>query len=150
MFTDYHTSQLLQAAVLEFCERGHYKDHLRNLARVNGKKSQLLVKAMVDYFPEGVSWTEPEGGYAFWVTLPRHLSSEILLAEAARAGVLFSPGSQFFTNGEGQQFLRLSISRVPTDRIEEGARRLGKLIERYITKEPQRSPQSAGEPVFHI
>jgi GntR family transcriptional regulator/MocR family aminotransferase len=150
MFTDYHTSQLLQAAVLEFCERGHYKDHLRNLARVNGKKSQLLVKAMVDYFPEGVSWTEPEGGYAFWVTLPRHLSSEILLAEAARGGVLFSPGSQFFTNGEGQQFLRLSISRVPTDRIEEGAQRLGKLIERYITKEPQQSPQSAGEPVFHI
>lgn len=150
MLTDYHTSQLLQAAVLEFCERGHYEVHLRNLARVNRKKSQLLVKAMADYFPEDVSWTEPEGGYAFWVTLPRHLSSEILLAEGARAGVLFSPGSQFFTDGEGQQFLRLSISRVPADRIEEGVQRLGKLIERYMTREPQRSPQSAGEPVFHI
>jgi 2-aminoadipate transaminase len=64
--------------------------------------------------------------------------------------VLFSPGSQFFTDGEGQQFLRLSISRVPADRIEEGVQRLGKLIERYMTREPQRSPQSAGEPVFHI
>ena len=150
MFTDYHTSQLLQAAILEFCERGHYEDHLKNLARVNRKKSRLLMKAMTEYFPEGVSWTEPEGGYAFWITLPRHVSSEVLLTEGARAGVLFSPGSQFFTGGEGKQYLRLSISRVPSERIDEGVQRLGKLIERHISREPQRSPQSAGEPVFHI
>jgi GntR family transcriptional regulator/MocR family aminotransferase len=150
MFTDYHTSLLLQAAVLEFCERGHYEEHLKNLARVNRKKSRLLVQAMTDYFPDGVSWTEPEGGYAFWITLPGHLSSELLLAEGARAGVLFSPGGQFFTGGDGNRFLRLSISRVPAERIEEGVRRLGKLIERQMATKPGRSPQPAGEPVFHI
>jgi len=150
MFTDYHTSLLLQAAVLEFCERGHYQEHLQNLARVNREKSGILVEAMNRHFPSEVSWTEPEGGYAFWITLPEHLSSEELLSQGAREGVLFTPGSQFFTNGEGERFLRLSISRVPADRIEEGVRRLGSLIERRVAEERGRPLQPAGEPMFHI
>jgi GntR family transcriptional regulator/MocR family aminotransferase len=150
MFTDYHTSLLLQAAVLEFCRRGHYEKHLRNLARVNREKSRLLVQSMSRYLPDGVSWTEPEGGYAFWITLPEWVSSELLNREGARAGVLFSPGSQFFTGGEGDRFLRLSISRVPAKRIPEGVERLGKLIEQHKAQESGRSQQPAGEPVFHI
>jgi GntR family transcriptional regulator/MocR family aminotransferase len=150
MFTDYHTSPLLQAAVLEFCEHGHYQEHLKHLARVNREKSRILVRALTRHFPGEVSWTEPEGGYAFWIVLPERLSSEHLLSQGAREGVLFTPGSQFFTGDEGDRFLRLSISRVPTNKIEEGVRRMARLIEQQMAQEPGHPLQTPGEPMFHI
>jgi GntR family transcriptional regulator/MocR family aminotransferase len=150
MFADYHTSPLLQAAVLEFCQRGHYQEHLAHLARVNREKSRVLVGALNRYFPSEVSWTEPEGGYAFWISLPERISSERLLSRGAREGVLFTPGGQFFTGNEGDRFLRLSISRVPTNRIEEGVRRLASLIEQQMAQEPGHRSQITGEPMFHI
>ena len=150
MYTDYHTSMLLQAAVLEFCERGHYRKHLNNLARVNREKSRNLLRAMNRHFPSEVSWTEPEGGYAFWIALPDRLSSEVLASQGAREGVLFTPGSQFFNGHAGDRYLRLSISRVPKDRIEEGVRRLARLIERQMAQESEQPSPSPGEPMFHI
>jgi len=134
LISDYHTSLLLQAAVLNFCNRGHYDAHLERLARIYREKSRTLVAALERYFPEGVTWTQPEGGFAFWITLPESESAEAVLAEAANDGVVFTPGAHFFARGEGRRFLRLSISRVPVERIEEGMRRLGNVLERRLMR----------------
>ncbi len=150
MFSDYHTSLLLQAAVLEFCLQKHYDTHLRNLARINREKSRCLLQAMSRHFPAEVSWTEPEGGYAFWVTLPEHASGETLPSESARAGVLITPGSHFFTGNKGDYCFRLSISRVPLDRIEEGIQHLGRVIRQILLTSGKSTQGSTGEPVFHI
>ncbi|MFQ5789545.1 MAG: PLP-dependent aminotransferase family protein [Acidobacteriota bacterium] len=150
MFADYHTSALLQAGVLEFCRRGHYDDHLRRLAGIYREKSQHLVRAMSRHFPPEVSWTAPEGGYAFWISLPEGVSAEALLAESEGQGVLFTPGNHFFLGGEGERFFRLSISRVPAHRIEEGVRRLGDIIRNHAASKPAPSRRQANEPVFQI
>jgi GntR family transcriptional regulator/MocR family aminotransferase len=151
MFSDYHSSLLLQAALLEFCQRGYYDEHLQNLTRVYREKSRLLVESMKRHFSSEVSWTEPEGGYAFWITLPEDVSSQALLTESARDGVVFTPGSHFFTGDGGDRCLRLSISRVRVDRIEDGVRRLGAIIKRMLrAKEANGGRRSARESVFHI
>ena len=129
LISDYHTSLLLQAAVLEFCRRGHYDRHLENLGTIYREKSRRLVAALERSLPKGVRWTLPQGGYAFWVTLPEGLSSEELVRASARKGVLFTPGTHFFARGSGRRHLRLSISRVPLDRIDEGVARLGRALE---------------------
>lgn len=151
MLADYHTSLLLQAAVLEFCRRGHYEAHLRSVARLGRKKGERLLESMRKHFPAGTSWTHPEGGHAFWITLAEGLRADRLLAEAQREGVLFTPGATFFSGTGGERCLRLSISRVSVERIEEGVRRLGAIIKRHLaalSSEP--SPIVAHEPAFHI
>ena len=95
LISDYHTSLLLQAAVLTFCRRGHYDAHLERLARIYRDKSRTLIAALERYFPEGVTWTEPEGGFAFWITLPASESADAVLAEAKNDGVVFTPGTHF-------------------------------------------------------
>jgi GntR family transcriptional regulator/MocR family aminotransferase len=151
MFSDYHSSPLLQAAVLEFCRRGHYQEHLRRLTRIYRKKSRRLVDAMTRFFPDEVTWTEPDGGYAYWITMPEGVSSQALLSESARAGVLFTPGTHFFTGDGGDRFFRISISRVPADRIDEGVRCLGEIIKRLLTATGHtRRRHSDRESVFHI
>lgn len=151
MFSDYHSSALLQAAVLEFCRRGHYEEHLRRLTRVYRKKGRLLVDAMTRHFPAGVSWTEPEGGYAYWITLPEGVSSSSLLSESELAGVLFTSGNHFFTGDGGDRFFRLSISRVPTERIDGAVQCLGEIIQRLLVGAGlTERRRSAREAAFHI
>jgi 2-aminoadipate transaminase len=152
LIADYHTSLLLQAAVLEFCREGHYDRHLKRLAGIYRDKSRTLIQALERHFPAEVGWTRPEGGYAFWITLPEALSAEAILEESARAGVLFTPGSTFFTGGEGDRYLRLSISKVPVRRIADGIERLGRILAQLLrestdTGRVRATPQ---EPAFHI
>ncbi len=152
LIADYHSSPLLQAAVLEFCREGHYDRHLKRLVSIYREKSRALTRALERFFPENVSWTRPEGGYAFWVTLPQAFSAEAVLEESARAGVLFTPGSNFFAQGEGDRYLRLSISKVPVGRIADGIERLGTILKRQIL-EPNdggRTRAIAHEPALHI
>jgi GntR family transcriptional regulator/MocR family aminotransferase len=130
LICDYHTSLLLQAAVLEFCRRGHHDRHLEKLVAIYRAKSRRLLAALERSLPKSVRWTLPRGGYAFWVTLPSGLSSEELLRQSADEGVLFTPGTHFFARGDGRGHLRLSISRVPLERIDEGIARLGRVLER--------------------
>jgi 2-aminoadipate transaminase len=154
LISDYHTSLLLQSAVLTFCQRGHYDEHLERLAGIYREKSRSLVAALERHFPDGVTWTEPEGGFAFWITLPASESAEAVLADAATEGVVFTPGTHFFARGEGRRYLRLSISRVPVDRIEEGVARLGKVLARRLGRaggdDGKRGGAREQEPALHI
>jgi 2-aminoadipate transaminase len=152
LIADYHTSLLLQAAVLEFCREGHYDRHLKRLASIYRDKSRTLTRALERFFPGNVSWTRPEGGYAFWVTLPEGLSADTLLEESAGAGVLFTPGSNFFARGDGDRYLRLSISRVPSERIAEGIERLGAILTRHGREsiDNGRTRAFPREPALHI
>jgi GntR family transcriptional regulator/MocR family aminotransferase len=152
LIADYHTSLLLQAAVLEFCREGLYDRHLKRLVAIYRGKSRTLMGALERFFPADVSWTRPEGGFAFWVTLPGGLSADAILEESARAGVLFTPGSNFFTRGEGDRYLRLSSSRVPSERIEEGIERLGAILTRHgrESNDSGRTRALPHEPALHI
>lgn len=152
LIADYHSSLLLQAAVLEFCREGHYDRHLKRLASIYRDKSRTLTRALERFFPGDVGCTRPEGGCAFWVTLPEALSADALLEESARAGVLFAPGSNFFARGEGDRYLRLSISRVPSERIAEGIERLGAILTRHgrDSNDGSRARALPREPAFHI
>jgi 2-aminoadipate transaminase len=150
LISDYHTSLLLQAAVLTFCERGHYDIHLERLAEIYRKKSRTLVAALERHFPDNVTWTRPEGGFAFWVTLPATLSVDAILSEAVADGVLFTPGEHFFAHGDGRRFLRLSISRVPVNRIDEGIERLGNILRNSFGNDSNGAGSREPEPALHI
>jgi DNA-binding transcriptional MocR family regulator len=87
---------------------------------------------------------------AFCIDHPsEETDSGALLPEAARAGVLYSPGRLYFVNG-GARHLRLSFGNVPTDQVEEGARRLGAVLRRELAREttpPRRARGMAMPPV---
>ena len=155
LFSDYHSPPLLQAAVLEFCQRGHYERHINKLTEIYSAKASAMSRALGDHLPEEVTWSAPEGGYAFWVRLPEGVSASELARQAAAENVLIAPGPSFFVGKGGETQFRLSISKVPEKEIDQGIRVLGRLIESTIQK--QSLPQTGGkksrsfqEPAFHI
>jgi DNA-binding transcriptional MocR family regulator len=79
--------------------------------------------------PQGVSWTKPEGGMFVWVTLPAGMDGADLLAQSLKTErVAFVPGRAFYADGSNGNTLRLSFSCANEAQIDEGMKRLGRLI----------------------
>jgi 2-aminoadipate transaminase len=72
--------------------------------------------------------TPPAGGLFLWVRIPG-VSTSDLLARALAAGVAFVPGTAAYLDGRGDDAMRLNFSAVTRDRIVEGIRRLGAVVD---------------------
>jgi GntR family transcriptional regulator/MocR family aminotransferase len=145
---DLHTSALLQAAVHRFCERRLLDRHAVRVAREYGRRRALLLGALGRRMPEGVTWTEPQGGFSLLVTLPGSLDAATLLPRALERGVAFTPGAAFYLDGIGGPTLRLSFSAVPAECIDEGVRRLGEVIKSSLRRPgPRPSLERAAVPL---
>ena len=101
-----------------------------------------LIEALGRHMPDGVSWTEPRGGFSLLLTLPAGCDAAALLPRALRRGVGFTPGARFFLDGSGERTARLSFSSVPVRRIDDGVRRLAETIADWRrTKSPRAAPE---------
>jgi DNA-binding transcriptional MocR family regulator len=127
--SDLHTSALIQAAIYHFCRRRLLDQHMTRMRLEYRRRRDALLQALGRHCAAGVTWTQPQGGFSLWLTLPPGVHSQSLLPEAARQGVLYTPGALFYADGGGQNQLRLSFSEVPLERIDEGVRRLAKVID---------------------
>jgi len=125
---DLHTSQLTQMVVHEVVKDGFLQKHIPTIRTLYGNQCQVMLDAMTEFFPAGVSWTKPEGGMFIWVTLPKHIDAMKLLDQAIANKVAFVPGAPFYANDAATNTLRLSFVTVPPERIREGIAILGKLI----------------------
>jgi DNA-binding transcriptional MocR family regulator len=120
---------LAQAAVARFCSGGEYELHLRRVHRVYRRRMQTMLRGLELHMPERCSWTKPEGGYTIWLTLPpTEVSEAELVKRCAHAGVQVSAGHRYFLRPTKTAHLRLSISKVDQAEIEEGCRRLGRVL----------------------
>ena len=93
-----------------------------------------MVDAVRRHLP-GVSFAEPEGGFFLSITLPKDANASGLLDRAKAEGLLLTDGRAFFADpdvpGEdpgGDRFIRLPFCAVTEAQIEEGIRRLAKVI----------------------
>ncbi len=97
------------------------------------ERRDALLAALADHMPPGTTWTEPAGGFYSWVTLPEGLDARAMLPRAVAALVAYVPGTGFYM-GEAEQeanrrSLRLSYCYPTPERITEGVRRLGNVID---------------------
>ncbi|HAL60794.1 MAG TPA: aminotransferase [Chloroflexi bacterium] len=131
---DLHTSTLTQMLAYEVVRTGFLDGHVRELRKVYRERRDVMLKAMEEHFPEGVRWTRPQGGLFLWVTVPEEIDTAELLEEAVEEKVAFVPGSAFFADGQGHNTMRLNFSNAQPEMIQEGIRRLGKVIEKRLEK----------------
>ena len=87
-----------------------------------------MFQAMERYFPAGVSWTKPDGGIFLWVTLPQGMDANELFEKSVQAKVAYVPGSCYFAKGGGHITMRVNFSACDEEKIEEGIKRLARVI----------------------
>jgi DNA-binding transcriptional MocR family regulator len=126
--TDLGGSQVLQAALAAFVANGGYQRHLERVRRALHSRCDAMIDALAREMPDGVTWTEPEGGLQLWVELPPSLDTADLLGDAVRAGVLFAPGFQFFHDRRSSSAFRLSLALANEEAIRRGVAALAGVV----------------------
>ena len=125
---DLHSATLNQALVADVARRA-MGGHIPRLRAHYGARRDAMLTALKAYMPKGVSWTEPEGGMFVWVTLPQGMEGAALLVRALEEeNVAFVPGSAFYADGSGKNTIRLNFSSPNEVQIDEGLKRLGRLL----------------------
>jgi 2-aminoadipate transaminase len=119
---------LPQAMLHEFIQRGLFEPNLVVVCDQLRKRRDAMLEALEAEFPEGASWSHPDGGYFLWLDLPPGTKIDTLFARAAEAGVQLVKGTDFFPDGGGDESARLAFSFPSVDEIHEGIRRLGALV----------------------
>lgn len=118
-----------QRVILECARRGMLEGLIGRSIDIYRAKRDLMLKALDEYFPPGVTWTRPQGGFFVWVTLPQGMDAKALLPQAvAQERVAYVSGGAFFTDGTGANTIRLAFSQAADDAIVEGIRRLGRFL----------------------
>lgn len=132
--TTVNTPALSQAMVagLVLSDQAALVQRERALAQSYRAKRDALLTALDDEFPDaaefGLSWNRPSGGFFVVMHTRRELDHAAVQHCAAHHGVLWTPMRDFYAGHDGDHQLRLSCSRVPTDQIREGVRRLGAFL----------------------
>ena len=125
---DLHTSTINQM-VMDHVARNGFDAQVEKVRATYSARRDHLLKALKREMPDGVNWTEPEGGMFIWVTLPEGMDGAKLLAKSIEtARVAFVPGQAFFADRSGANTIRLSFSCASEAMIDEGMKRLAGLI----------------------
>ncbi len=125
--SDVHTANLNQAVVDQFLRRNLLPDHIAAVCRGYASKMNKMLECL-DNFPEGVSFTRPEGGLFIWAELPGETDAVKLLGKAVEKKVAYVPGTYFYTGDNKLNTLRLNFSNSTEEQIDTGMHILCDLI----------------------
>jgi DNA-binding transcriptional MocR family regulator len=140
---------LLQRAVAEYVRRDGIKRYLRRVLPIYRERRDVLMAALAATMPPGVTWSQPQGGFCCWLSMPAHPIYDDLYAAALRQGWAFAPGSVFQPpGGEAvERAVRICFGQQEPAAIRAGVGVLAQLIRarmeaagRLNTRVPDWSP----------
>ena len=116
------------AIVREVIESGGLTQNISRLKDIYSQRRVVMDAALRRQLPE-LNWKVPQGGYFFWVRLPRGLDAAELQQKAMENKVNFRPGVRFSSRNGLNDFIRLSFVFYEPEEIEEGIVRLKRCLE---------------------
>jgi len=130
---DLHTGTFVQYIANDVCQRSLIKQHVKRLRQVYKKRRDTMLDALAEFWPEGCSWTHPQGGLFLWARVPESIDTTEFLKDALAEKVAYVPGMNFYPNRDGgHNAMRLNFSYCPPDLIVEGIRRLGMALKKAL------------------
>ena len=129
---DLCTNTFTQFIVNDFMRSGSLDLHIMKICEMYKPKRDIMMKAMENYFPDGYVCNKPKGGMFAWATLPEGIDTEIMFLDALKEKVAYVHGKAFSVDGSGGRSMRLNFSYANSERIEEGMKRLGAVIDKKL------------------
>jgi 2-aminoadipate transaminase len=120
-------SSFTQTVISEYLGAADWRGQIDTFRGVYRDRRDAMLTALGEHLPK-LEWTVPNGGFYVWLTLPEHLDSKAMLPRAVKELVAYTPGTAFFSDGDGRNKIRLSFCYPTPDFIAEGIRRLSTVI----------------------
>lgn len=132
--SDLHSNYFTQRIVYQYLKDNPVDNHIQKIRDLYQIQRNTMITMMEKYFPASVSFTKPEGGMFIWATLPEGISTLELFDMAIKEDVAFVPGQAFHADGSGENTMRLNFSNSNPESIEEGIKRLGKVMKKFLSQ----------------
>ncbi len=120
-------SSLNQMIISDYLDRADWRGQVDVFRGLYRDRRDAMLEALDHYLPD-LTWTNPNGGFYIWVTLPAGLDSKAMLPRAVKELVAYTPGTAFYADGSGRSHLRLAFCYPPPAEIREGIRRLSTVV----------------------
>jgi len=118
-----------QLLALEFGRRGLIEKQINKTVLLLGERARLTLNLLSREFSIGTTWTNPEGGFYIWVSLPPEVDTAKLLSHCIeKAQVAYVAGVAFYTGKGGKNQMRLCYSQPSLDDIARGIPRLARAL----------------------
>ncbi len=125
---DLCTNVFSQFVANEYIAGGYLDRHITSIQVLYKKKRDVMVKALEDFMPEGITWNSPEGGMFFWLRLPECVNTRELFDKAIEKNVAYVVGDAFYPDNDNFCSMRLNYSYATDENIREGIKRLAEAI----------------------
>jgi DNA-binding transcriptional MocR family regulator len=123
------SSSLAQLLVGEYLASQPWREQIKVFRELYRERRDAMLDTLGAVMPEGCRWTRPGGGFYVWLQLPPGLNSKSMLPRAISSRVAYVPGTGFYADGGGAEYLRLSYCFPEPARIREGIRRLADVVD---------------------
>jgi DNA-binding transcriptional MocR family regulator len=123
-----------QQLISAYLDEPAWHDKLSEYRGIYREKFTALVETLEQVMPAGTTWNRPTGGFYLWVKLPEGIDTEALVYECIERGVVYVPGTAFYTDGSGHGELRMSFCLPSLDDIRKGAAILGEVFQEAAAK----------------
>lgn len=127
-------SNFSQMAISSYLADQPWRDQIANFCELYKARRDAMLESLDAYFPKSATWTKPAGGFYVWVTLPEGVDTKAMMPKAIAAKVAYVPGTAFYADGLGSWSMRLSYCHPTPERIREGVKALGQVVEQEIAR----------------
>lgn len=131
---DLCTPTFVQKIAERYIKSEKFDINLKKTIDMYHEKRDIMLQGFRNHMPEGVTWTEPEGGLFLFLTLPEFMDAQELFYKAVEKKVAFVIGQVFHCDGSGKNTMRLNFSYVSKEQNIEGVKRLAQAIKEEMNK----------------
>jgi len=124
---DLHSNFFCQKILHRYLTTCDLDARLRSITAVYQNNCRLMCNLIDDLLPD-LTHTNPEGGIFLMVSLPTGISSRRVFEEGIKKKVAVLPGHPFYTDGGGDDTIRMNFSAASEDQIVEGINRLARVF----------------------
>lgn len=121
-----------QVAVAHFLGIGRYEYHLKKLRRALHTHCLKYMQGILQYFPDTVKISRPEGGFVLWIELSKDVDAYKLYQEAMKYHISFAPGQIFSSQGNYRNCMRIGYGKPYDADVDYGLKILGNLIKKMM------------------
>ena len=119
-----HTSFLDQGILYEYLRSGAFDKQIKKVRKVYKEKYEFALECINRYVKPTFVWGE--GGLHIYIGI-EGINSRQLLNGCYEKGVIFTPGDIFSVDNISNNTLRLGLSRLTLNEIEEGIKIIGSI-----------------------
>ncbi len=127
-------SNFTQMAISSYLADQPWRDQITAFCKLYKVRRDAMLESLDQYFPKGATWTKPQGGFYVWVNLPPEIDTKAMMPKAIVAKVAYVPGTAFYADGLGSWSMRLSYCHPTPERIREGIKSLGSVVEQEMER----------------